>query len=222
MKILYEDNHLLAVVKPPNWPVQRDSSQDMDLQTALKEYITEKYGKPGNVYLGIVHRLDRPVGGVMVFARTSKAAARLSAQFATDEPKKRYYAVVRGEPGGAETLEDYLIKGPGNTSRVAERGEPGARLARLSYTALKRAEGLTLLEVLLYTGRAHQIRVQLSSRGWPIWGDARYGFQQHEPGQQIALWAYSLTVMHPTTKELLTFTEPPPRGYPWSLFFTQK
>ena len=215
--VLYEDNHLLAVVKPPNLPVQADSSGDPDLLSILKGYIGNKYQKPGNVYLGLVHRLDRPVGGVMVFARTSKAAARLSAAFAAHTQDKRYLAVLQGTMPGEMTLEDALLKdGRTGMVRVVAPDTPGAKAARLSTRPLSAREGLTLAEVTLYTGRAHQIRVQHAHAGFPLWGDARYGGGR--PGQQIALWAASLAVEHPTRHETMRFSAPPPEDGAWRLF----
>ena len=214
--VLYEDNHLLVVVKPPNLPVQADSSGDSDLLNLLKGYIGHKYQKPGNVYLGLVHRLDRPVGGVMVFARTSKAAARLSKDFAGHAQDKRYLAVLQGELAAPRTLTDWLRKDPDGMVRVVPAGAPGGREARLTTTPVARADGLTLAEVELYTGRAHQIRVQHAHAGLPLWGDARYG--GGKPGQQIALWAWSLSFQHPTRAEAMRFTAPPPDSGVWTRF----
>ena len=218
--VLYEDNHLLVVVKPPNLPAQADRSGDDDLLSILKRYIGNKYQKPGNVYLGLVHRLDRPVGGVMVFARTSKAAARLSAAFAEHAQDRRYLAVLRGSLPGELALEDDLLKDPATgTVRVVPAGTPGAKRARLVSRPLARREGLTLAEVRLFTGRAHQIRVQHAHAGLPLWGDARYG--QGRPGQQIALWAVSLALEHPTRHEVMRFACPPPRMEPWTGFWPE-
>lgn len=215
--ILYEDNHLLVVVKPPNVPVQADRSGDDDLLSILKRYIGHKYQKPGAVYLGLVHRLDRPVGGVMVFARTSKAASRLSKAFAEHQQDKRYLAVLQGEMAGARTLTDYLRKDPADGMvRVVGERDPGAKLARLDTEPLRVRDGLTLTRVALHTGRAHQIRVQHAHAGYPLWGDARYGGGR--PGQQIALWAYALGFEHPVRHEPMRFTSLPPMTGAWAKF----
>ncbi len=215
-RILYEDNHILVVVKPKGMPVQADASGDADLATVLKEYIKVKYRKPGAVWLGIVHRLDRPVGGVMVFARTSKAAARLSDEIRRGEMNKRYLCVAKGEfsPG---SWEDWLLKDSAtNTSRTVPEGTEGAKNASLIQRTIAYEQGLSLTEVELLTGRSHQIRVQFSSRGHALWGDARYN-PESKPGQDIALFAAELSFTHPTTKERLTFTASP-EGVPWNLF----
>ena len=210
IQVLYEDNHLLVVEKPANVPVQADASGDEDLLTACKAYIKEKYQKPGEVYLGLVHRLDRPVGGVMVFARTSKAAARLTEQFSAHRAQKRYAAVVEGSAPGEGRLFDWLLKNEGtNTTSVVKEGTPGAKAARLSFRTLAREGGSSLLDVDLETGRPHQIRVQLSHAGFPIRGDQRYN-PRAKVGEQIRLWAYALTIVHPTLKEEMTFYALPP------------
>lgn len=209
--VLYEDNHLLAVEKPANMPVQGDSSGDEDLLTLLKGYIKEKYRKPGEVYLGLVHRLDRPVGGAMVFARTSKAAARLSGQFSSHGAIKTYLAVTEGNAPGGE-LSGFILKdeSTGSAALVSESA-PGARAARLTYSPIAYRKGRTLVRVILHTGRHHQIRVQLSGAGYPIWGDQRYNGSAR-PGQQIALWACSLEIEHPTLHTRLRFTSTPSGG----------
>ncbi len=212
IRVLYEDNHLLVVEKPANVPVQADASGDEDLLTACKGYIKEKYQKPGEVYLGLVHRLDRPVGGVMVFARTSKAAARLTEQFSAHRARKRYAAIVEGSAPGEGRLADFLWKDERtNTTSVVPEGTPGAKLAKLSFRTLAREGDLSLLDVDLQTGRPHQIRVQLSHAGFPIHGDQRYN-PAAQVGEQIRLWAYALTIVHPTLKEEMTFYALPPFG----------
>lgn len=218
IKIIYEDNHILVVEKPINILVQEDSSKDKDLLTMLKQYIKEKYNKPGNVYLGLVHRLDRPVGGVMVFAKTSKAASRLSEQVRTNKLKKIYHAVVLGNLQKTGHLEDYLIKdSKTNTTRIDKSG----KLSILDYKLINKVNELNLVEISLKTGRSHQIRVQFSSRNTPLYGDQRYN-PQSKVGEQIALYATSLTLEHPTTKEILTFKTNLPNKYPWNIFDVNK
>ena len=217
MNIIYQDNHLLVVEKPVNIPVQADSSQDEDLLTMLKAYVKETYNKPGNVYLGLVHRLDRPVGGVMVFARTSKAAARLSKAVAERKLHKTYLAVVEGTASDKKNVwTDYLIKDQ-STNTVTVTDKEHGKLASLDYEVLDNKDGFSLLKINLHTGRSHQIRVQTSSRGLPIWGDQRYN-KHAVKHQQIALWSYKLEFEHPVTKENMCFTCPPPDEYPYSLF----
>ena len=217
LKILYEDNHIIVAEKPPNIPSQGDKTEDQDMLTIIKEYIKEKYNKPGNVYLGLVHRLDRPVGGVMVFAKTSKAAARLSEQVRNKVFKKEYLAIVDGKPRKEkDTLEDYLLKNEKtNTSKVVKEGTKNSKYAKLDYEVIKYNEeiDLSLLKVLLHTGRHHQIRVQLSSMGHSICGDQKYGTRGR--GKQISLWAYKLTIEHPITREVISFTDLPEEVGPW-------
>ena len=215
--VLYEDNHLLVVVKPANLPSQGDSSGDEDLLTILKRYIGEKYNKPGAVYLGLVHRLDRPVGGVMVFARTSKAASRLSETFRTHEQDRQYLAVVEGEFMEELSLKDHLLKdGKTGMVRAVKPGTPGAKEARLITRPVAAREQLTLTRVQLFTGRSHQIRVQHAHAGHPLWGDMRYG--HGVPGRQIALWACRLALEHPTRHEQLVFASRPPKAGAWKKF----
>ena len=218
--VLFEDNHLLIVVKPANLPTQGDSSGDLDLLTILKEYIREKYQKPGNVFVGLVHRLDRPVGGVMVFAKTSKAASRLSEAFAKHTQDRQYFAVLQGEMTSPRTLENELLKDSktGNV-RAVKPGTAGAKHAKLDTTPIASRDNLTLTKVRLYTGRSHQIRVQHAAAGFPLWGDARYG--GGKPGQQIALWAVRLAFKHPTKDENLEFTSAPPQSGAWRSFTTE-
>ena len=214
--VLYEDNHVLVVIKPPNMLSQADRTGDADLLTVLKEYIREKYHKPGNVYLGLVHRLDRPVGGLMVFARTSKAAARLSAQLREHDLGREYLCVVCGEVEDRFTLTDYLVHDPIlNREVVCEADEKGGKIAILQGRCIERREGTALCAIKLSTGRKHQIRAQMSNIGAPLWGDNRYG--NGIPGQQIALWGYKLTFQHPTTQETMVFHSMP-EGNVWSLY----
>ena len=215
--VLYEDNHLLIVQKPQNMPAQADSSGDPDLLTVLKAYVKEKYNKPGDVYLGLVHRLDRPAGGVMAFARTSKAAARLSAQLKTRQMSRTYLAVVAGAIKEDGAFCDWLLKDErSNMSRVVPEGTPGAKFARLSYRVLGVCGGNTLVEVHLETGRSHQIRVQFANAGHPLSCDQKYN-RGAERGD-LALWAWKLSLEHPTKKEPMTFVCLPPDHAPWNAF----
>lgn len=220
IKILYEDNHLLVVVKPPMVPVQEDISGAMDLLNMLKQDLKTRYNKPGNVYLGLVHRLDRPVGGVMVFAKTSKAAGRLSSQIREHDFEKVYLCVVKGCPDPLKgRLRDFLLKDQSNnTVRVVEPDTPKSKEAVLEYEVLEQNHGLSLVKVQLLTGRSHQIRVQMSHNGTPLFGDVKYGFSGS--GEKLALWSYQLEISHPVKKERMKFSSPPPEDYPWSLFKT--
>ncbi len=214
INIIYEDNHLLIVEKPINIPVQADSSHDLDFLTILKDFIKKRDNKPGNVYLGLIHRLDRPVGGVMVFAKTSKCASRLSEQVRERILKKEYYAIVEGKLEKIGELKDYLLKNSkNNTVYVDKKGKE----AILEYNLLEYKNGLSLVNINLKTGRSHQIRVQFSSRNHPLYGDQRYN-KNAIPGQQIALFAHSLTLNHPITKEQLKFDIKPKNIYPWNIF----
>ena len=203
MNIIYEDNHLLVVDKPINIPMQLDSSNDIDLLSLCKKYLKEKYNKPGNVYLGLVHRLDRPVSGVCVFAKTSKAAARLSKQISDHTFKKEYLAVVEDNNlKQCGHFEDYLLKdSKTNTVKIDKKG----KLAILDYELIKRKDNLALVKIQLQTGRSHQIRVQFSSRNHSLYGDQRYN-KNAKVGQQIALHAYKITFKHPITNEVVEFT----------------
>lgn len=220
INVLYEDNHLLIVEKPVNIAVQEDASKDMDLLNMLKNYIKEKYNKPGDVYLGLVHRLDRPVGGVMVFARTSKAASRLSNELRKHQIYRKYKAIIRGSlPKKQGELVDYLYKDRKKNivSVVSSKNKDGKK-AILEYKVLSKKDNLSMLEVELKTGRSHQIRVQLSNQGTPLYGDQKYGQHVNKHGQQIALWASSLSVKHPTKDEMITVESDPPKEYPWAEF----
>jgi 23S rRNA pseudouridine1911/1915/1917 synthase len=218
MNILFEDNHLIVVVKEPNIPMQEDESKDLDLLNMIKDYLRVKYNKPGNIYVGLVHRLDRPVGGVVVFAKTSKAASRLSEAIRTRMIDKEYLAIVEGKLSSEGTLTDTLKKDTRlNTTKVVEDDDPEGKLAQLEYRVISTKENLSLVKIKLLSGRSHQIRVQFASRNHPIWGDARYN-PGSKPGQQIALWAVSLSFPHPVTKEKMTFTSEPPNTHPWNRF----
>ena len=208
INIVYEDNHVIVAVKPPNMLSQADKTKDADMLTMVKEYIKVKYNKPGNVYVGLVHRLDRPVGGLMVFARTSKAAARLSAQMREHEMGREYLCVTEGQVKDKFTLINYLIQNERmNRVMVCDADERGAQEAILHGHCLARKNGTSLCSLRLETGRKHQIRVQMKEMGAPLWGDHRYG--HGIPGQQIALWGYKLTFEHPTTKNIMTFQHLP-------------
>ena len=216
--ILYEDNHLIVIHKLPNIPVCPDSSNDHDLLTMLKEYIKEKYQKPGNVYLGLVHRIDRPTEGIMVYAKTSKAAERLSKQIQNNTFHKTYYAVVKGITKNKETLKDYLTKNEKtNTSYISNKDK--GKLAILDYITIKSTNDLSLVKINLQTGRHHQIRVQFSSRNHPLYGDHRYNKDFIDDTKtNLALIAKELSFYHPTTKELLHFEIDLPKKYPYTLF----
>lgn len=217
MNILYEDNHLLAVEKPYGVLSQADETGDDDMLSLCKVYIKEKYGKPGNVYLGLVHRLDRPTGGVMVFARTSKAAARLAVQIQSGEFEKTYLAVLNAAPlERAGTLHHWLLKDEtAHIARIADEKTPGAKQAELFYETLGQQEGLTLVRVRLKTGRFHQIRAQMAAVGCSIYGDMKYG--PRDIKAPLALYAYRLCINHPTTGQRLCLTALPKR-YPFTLF----
>ena len=218
--ILHEDNSVLVVVKPQNIPSQADASGDLDLLTLLKQYIKDKYDKPGNVYLGLVHRLDRPTGGVMVFAKNSKSAERLSKQIVDGEMSKYYLTTVLGAPKEKKgTLVNYLKKNAlTNTVYIATLGDHDAKRAELSYELLETQQDVSLVKVQLGTGRSHQIRVQFSAIGCPVFGDARYGGDVLMKGANLALWAYRLEFSHPISRERMVFVAYPPEIEPWKRF----
>ena len=219
MKIIYEDNHIIVVEKMVNVPSQADKTDDEDMLMIIKRYLKEKYKKPGNVYLGLVHRLDRPVGGVMIFAKTSKAASRLSEEVRNKTFKKEYLVICNGKmEKDKETLKDYLWKDEKkNTSYVVRENKKNAKEAVLDYEVLKydKEQNLSVLKINLHTGRHHQIRVQLSSRMHAIYGDSKY--HGRGAGSNICLWAYKLTIVHPTTKEEMTFIDLPEEKGMWRL-----
>ena len=201
LKVIFEDNHIIVVEKPVNIPSQADKTGDIDMLTIIKAYLKEKYNKPGNVYLGLVHRLDRPVGGVMVFAKTSKAASRLSEQIRNKSIEKRYIALTHNHTKEHEILKDKLLKNEKtNTSKIDEKG----KYAILEYNLIEYRNNMSLIDINLLTGRHHQIRVQLSHHGYPIYGDQRYGIDKE--GIQIHLWAYKLKFKHPVKDEIMEFT----------------
>ena len=218
VKILYEDNHIIVAIKPAGVLSQSDSTNSPDMLTILKAYIKEKYEKPGEVYLGLVHRLDRPVSGVMVFARTSKAASRLSEQIRNRKVEKIYRCIVNGELKGEGRLQNYISKDESNnTVTVSDSEKPGYKASYLDYRALDHKDGLTLAEVKLGTGRSHQIRAQMAHAGYPLIGDQKYGKRDNRC-KDIALEAYKLSFEHPVKREFITFEAPVPSGFPWSLF----
>ncbi len=209
-KIIFEDNHILVVIKPYNISVQEDESHDIDMLTIIKNFIKERDNKPGNVFLGLVHRLDRPTGGVMVFAKTSKAANRLTEQLKKKELTKHYLCVVNGKPQLKENrLVTYLKKdSKTNTVKIAPKLEEGAKEAILEYRLLSSLDGLSLIDVNLITGRSHQIRVQMAKQlNLSIYGDYKYGDKNH--GGNLALWAYELKFKHPVSKQDMVFRVSP-------------
>ena len=212
LKVLYEDNHIIVVIKPYNIPSQSDKTNDIDILSLVKEYIKEKYQKPGNVYVGLVHRLDRPVGGIMVFAKTSKAASRLSESIRNKSFSKTYLAVVNGKFEKQNgILENYLWKDEAlNMSKVVSKDKKGAKLARLTYEVLAEKNDLSLVKINLETGRHHQIRVQFSNAGHSLYGDQKYG--KDSMGKQIALWAYRLEFKHPVKDEIMKFEALPEKN----------
>lgn len=218
--IIFEDNHLLVVKKPQNILSQGDQTRDVDMLTLLKKDLKLRYNKPGNVYLGLVHRLDRPVGGVMVFAKTSKSAARLSNQIKKREFTRSYLAIIHGKPLKEKgRLVHYLLKNKKtNTVSAVRKGIEGAKEAVLDYKIIHSLEGFSLVKVNLDTGRSHQVRVQFSTIGHPLYGDQRYGFKLNKAGQQIALWSYKIVCEHPTLKKRMSFTSFPDQRQPWNKF----
>ncbi len=221
INILFEDNHIIAAVKPVNVLSQKDRTGDPDILTIIKQDIKLRYNKPGNVFLGLVHRLDRPVGGVMVFARTSKAASRISAEIREGRFLKTYLAAVRGAPPERRgRLEDRIVKNRDKNIvfTVPEDDERG-RKAILEYSVIESREGSSLVKIELLTGRPHQIRAQFSNIGCPLLGDRKYG--NHDNSDNIALWSYRIAFKHPVSDEEVEFKCAPPREYPWNMFDTK-
>ncbi len=219
LRILLEDNHLLAVDKPANLLTQGDRTGDVTALELARAYLKAKYDRPGNVYLGLVHRLDRPVSGVLLLARTSKAASRLSRQFREHTVRKSYLAVTEGGPSTAADALSAHLAGRGDAqgvTRAATDPFPGSRPARLRYRVLDRQPDRSLLAVEPITGRRHQIRAQLALAGWPVWGDVKYGAQRRRQPAGIGLHAWRLQAAHPVGAAPLLITAPPPPDWPWA------
>ena len=223
MQVVYEDNQIIVVIKPHNVPSQADNSNDSDLLSQVKNYVKEKYNKTGEAFIGLVHRLDRPTGGLMVFARTSKAASRLSSQMQSGKFKKLYYCVIEGRvKNNTQRLVNYLKKDEKrNIVTIAPQLESGVKKAELVYNCLEKNENHSFLEVQILTGRSHQIRVQLANIGYPIFGDMKYN-KKAQKGN-LALWAGRLEFEHPVTKQMMKFlAEPNLTDTPWNEFKVSK
>lgn len=220
LPVLYEDNHLLAVVKPPGILSQADETGEADMVSLLKDDLKQRYNKPGNVYVGLVHRLDRPVGGAMLFAKTSKAASRLSESVRSRNFDKLYLAVVHGAPPATHgRLRHFLRKDAGrNIVTVHDKPLNDAKEAILDYAVVAKQRSHALVAVKLLTGRSHQIRAQMAAVGCPLVFDRKYGAPPVQGEQDIALWSTSVGVTHPVTKEWLTIVAQPPATEPWSRF----
>ena len=218
LQIIYEDNHLIAINKRPGDIVQGDKTGDTPLSEVVKAYIKKKYNKPGNVYLGVAHRLDRPTSGLVVFAKTSKALPRLNKLFADKEAKKTYWAVVKKKPEKeSATLVHWLKRNTKQNKSYAHHKQVSeSKQAILDYTIIKKLDNYFLLEINLQTGRHHQIRAQLNARGCPIKGDLKYGFDRSNKDGSIHLHARSLSFVHPVKKELLQLLAPPPDDQIWN------
>ncbi|MDD6891555.1 MAG: RNA pseudouridine synthase [Bacteroidales bacterium] len=220
MTVVYEDNHLIIVNKRPSEIVQGDKTGDEPLSDTLKRYLKEKYAKPGNVFLGVTHRLDRPVSGLVVFAKTSKALSRLNEMFRAGEVKKTYWAIVKNCPPQEEgELVHYLVRNERqNKSYAYDKEVKGAKKAVLHYRLIGRSDNYYLLEVDLKTGRHHQIRCQLAKMGCPIKGDLKYGFPRSNPDGSICLHARCVRFVHPVSKEQVEVVAPVPEDNGWSFF----
>ncbi|VAX24797.1 Similar to tRNA pseudouridine synthase C, group TruC1 [hydrothermal vent metagenome] len=216
IKILSEDNHIIVVVKPFNMPTQADSSHSPDLLSTLKAYLKEKYNKPGNVFLGMVHRLDRPVGGLLVFAKSSKAAARLSNQIRLREFEKEYVAAVEGAitPKSRRLIHFILKDNMKNRVWAFDKEKPNAKKAELEYKKIRAGDETSLLNIRMVTGRKHQIRAQLAAVGSPVVGDVKYGASAPLPGANILLYATRLAFRHPVKKEPIDIRVDPPDDWP--------
>lgn len=224
LTVLYEDNQIVVVIKPQNVPTMPDESKDEDMLSMVKAYVKEKYNKEGEAFIGLVHRLDRPTGGIMVFARNSKSAKRLSEQFSTHEVEKVYYAVTKGVVKiKTQKLVNYLKKDEKeNIVKVVPMSEKGAKKAELVYNVLEDNGKESLLEVKILTGRSHQIRLQLANIGFPLVGDVKYG-KEKGVTSKLGLWAGKLAFNHPTTKERMVFMACPDMGkQPWKNFRMEK
>lgn len=223
MEILYEDNHLIVVNKTGSDLVQGDRTGDLSLDTMVKEYIKEKYKKPGDVYLGVPHRLDRPVTGAVIFARTSKALERLNKMFQDHEMKKIYWAVVKNRPPlEEEELVNFVRRNPDkNKSFISQTSKKGAKEARLKYTLIGTTNSFYFLVIELFTGRHHQIRCQLANIGCPIKGDLKYGFPRSNKEGGIHLHARQISFMHPVKNEPISIIANPPRDVIWDEFMIQ-
>lgn len=220
MTVLYEDNHLIIVNKNSSEIVQADKTGDTPLSETVKQYIKEKYQKPGNVFLGVVHRLDRPVSGLVIFARTSKALSRLNEMFRSKEVSKTYWAIVKNQPPTSEgKLEHWLVRNEKqNKSYAYDREVPEAKKAILGYKQIAKSDNYFLLEIDLQTGRHHQIRCQLAKMGCPIKGDLKYGFARSNPGGSISLHARKITFIHPVSEKEICIEAPTPQENFWTSF----
>ena len=219
-RILYEDNHLIAVNKLPSEIVQGDKTGDVPLSEDVKQYIKQKYNKPGNVYLGVIHRIDRPASGVVVFARTGKALTRMNELVKERKIEKKYWAIVKNKPENDKgELRNFLLKNEKkNKSFVVESKKEGAKEAILTYCLINESRDYKLLEINLLTGRHHQIRAQLSAIGCPIKGDLKYGFDRSNKDASISLHARSVSFIHPVTKQQINILADPPKDTLWNYF----
>jgi 23S rRNA pseudouridine1911/1915/1917 synthase len=218
LQILHEDNHLIIINKRVGDIVQGDKTGDIPLSEVVKEYLKHKYQKPGAVYLGVVHRLDRPTSGIVVFAKTSKALSRLNELFSTRQTQKTYWAVVKNQPPQpTDSLQHFISRNEkNNTSKAHSKEVPGSKLGSLDYQVIQKLNAYWALEIQLHTGRHHQIRAQLAAIGCPIKGDLKYGFDRSNPDGGIHLHARKLVFTHPVSKELIEITAPTPQDVIWN------